>query len=105
MPIFHLRTYTLKSASLATQYAQRWKPTMASIAKFNVRTRGVYLNETNPKQVLAIIEFRDEDDPGAKIEAYANSGSFKEDLGDLDMSAFEGVESMTLKPLDFSPGN
>jgi hypothetical protein len=105
MPIVHLRTYTLKSANLAAQYAQRWKPTMASIAKFNVKTRGVYLNETNPKQVLAIIEFRDEDDPSAKIEAYANSEAFKEDLGDLDMSAFEGVESTTLKLLDFSPGN
>ena len=78
---------------------------MASIAKLNVKTSGVYLSETNPKQVIAMVEFKDDDDPTAKIEAYASSEAFKEDLGELDMSSFEGVESMTLKPLDFSPGN
>lgn len=78
---------------------------MASIAKLNIKTRGVYLSETNPKQVIAMVEFKDDDDPTAKIEAYANSEAFKEDLGELDMSSFEAVESVTLKPLDFSQGN
>ena len=105
MPIVHLRTYTLKSASLASQYAQRWKPTIASISKLKIKTLGVYLSETNPKQVFAMIEFKDDDDPSAKIEAYANSEAFKQDLGDLDVSSFEGVESVTLKPLEFSPGS
>lgn len=77
MPIIQLRTYTLKTASLASAYAQRWKPTMASIAKYNVKTRGVYLNETNPKQVIAIVEFKDGDDPEAKIGEYASSENFK----------------------------
>lgn len=105
MPIVHMRTYTLKSANLASQYFQRWKPTAASIAKLNVKTRGVYLNETNPKQVLAIIEFRDGDDPATTIEKYAGSEAFKADLGELDMTAFEGVESVTLEPLDVPSGN
>jgi hypothetical protein len=106
MPIVHLRTYTLKTANLAAAYAQRWKPTMASIAKapYNIKTRGVYLSETNPKQVLAIIEFKDDDDPAAKIEAYAKSDAFQADLGEMEMSNFENVESTTLKPLDFVPG-
>ena len=105
MPIVHMRTYTLKNASLASKYFQRWKPTAASIAKLNVKTRGVYLNETNPQQVLAIIEFRDGDDPAATIEKYASSEAFKTDLGELDMSAFECVESVTLEPLDVPQGN
>lgn len=104
MAIVHMRTYTLQNAALASKYFQRWKPTANSIAKLNVKTRGVYLNETNPKQVLAIIEFRDGDDPAATIEKYASSEAFKEDLGELDMSAFEGVDSVTLEPLDIALG-
>ena len=100
MPIVHMRTYTLKNANLASQYFQRWKPTAASIARLNVKTRAVYLNETNPKQVLAIIEFRDEDDPASTIAKYTSSEDFKRDLGELDMTAFEGVESVTLAPLN-----
>lgn len=103
MPAIQLRTYTLKSASLAASYAQRWKPTMASIAKHNIKTRGVYLNETNPKQVIAIVEFQEGDDPATKINEYATSDAFKADLGDLDMSCFEGVDASMIKPLDFSP--
>ena len=104
MPILQLRTYTLKTASYALAYAARWKPTMSSIAKYNVTTRGVYLNETNPKQVIAIVEFRDGDDPAAKIEEYAKSDAFKVDLGELDMSCFESVDPSFLKPTEFSPG-
>lgn len=103
MPAIQLRTYTLKTSNLALAYAQRWKPTMASIAKFGVKTRGVYLNETNPKQVIAIVEFKDGDDPAKKIEEYASSESFKTDLGNLDMSSFEGVDAVFLNPLEFSP--
>lgn len=99
-----LRTYTLKTAGYALTYAARWKPTMASIAKHNITTRGVYLNETNPKQVIAIVEFKTGDDPAAKIEEYATSEAFKADLGELDMSCFEGVDASFLKPLEFSPG-
>ena len=83
--------------------AQRWKPTMASIAKHNVATRGVYLNESNPKQVIAIVAFKEGDDPAAKIQMYAESEAFKVDLGDLEMSCFEGVDAAFLKPMDFSP--
>jgi hypothetical protein len=98
MPIVQLRTYTLKSASLAAAYAQRWKPTAASIAKLNVKTRGVFLSESNPKQVLAMIEFQDGDDPAKTIEQYVSSPAFKDDLGDeLDKSDFEGVESQEMK--------
>lgn len=98
MPIVHLRTYTLKTASMASAYAQRWKPTAASIAKLNIKTRGVFVSESNPKQVLAMIEFQDSDDPAKKIEQYANSPAFKEDLGDeLDMSVFEAVESQEMR--------
>ena len=105
MPIVQLRTYTLKTASLASAYAQRWKPTMASIAKHNITTRGVYLSESNPKQVIAIVEFKEGDDPATKIDEYANSPAFKADLGEIDLSSdFEGVDAAMLKPLDFSPG-
>ena len=104
MSAFQLRTYTLKSASLAQAYAQRWKPTMASIAKYNVTTRGVYLSETNPKQVIAIVQFKDGDDPATKIKEYAESEAFKKDLGDIEMSNFEGVEAVDIKPMSFSPG-
>lgn len=105
MPIVQLRTYTLKSASLAAAYAQRWKPTMASIAKLNITTRGVYLSETNPKQVVAVVEFKDGDDPATKVGEYASSPAFKEDLGEIDLSNdFEGVEAELLRPMDFSPG-
>ena len=105
MPAIQLRTYTLKSASHALAYAARWKPTMASIARnHNITTRGVYLNETNPKQVITIIEFPDGVDPAAKIEEYAKSEAFKADLGDLDMSCFENVDASFLKPTEFSPG-
>lgn len=100
MPIVHLRTDTLKSASLASAYFQRWEPIAASIAKLNVTTRGVYLNETNPKQVLAIVEFQEGYDPVVTIERYANSETFKSDLGELNLSAFEAVESVSLEPLD-----
>ncbi|KAF2158817.1 hypothetical protein M409DRAFT_61324 [Zasmidium cellare ATCC 36951] len=105
MPIVQLRTYTLKSASLAAAYAQRWKPTMASIAKHNITTRGVYLSETNPKQVVAVVEFKDGDDPDTKIGEYASSPAFKEDLGEIDLSSdFEVVDAQLLKPTSFSPG-
>lgn len=76
---------------------------MASITNYNIKTRGVYLNETNPKQVIAIVEFQDGDNPAAKIEEYAKSYAFKADLGDLDMSCFEGVDACMIKPLEFSP--
>ena len=76
---------------------------MSSITKHNITTRGVYLNETNPKQVIAIIEFKEGDDPAAKIEEYAKSEQFKIDLGELDMSCFESVDASFLKPLEFSP--
>lgn len=77
---------------------------MESIARHhNITTRGVYLNETNPKQVIAIVEFKDGDDPAAKIEEYVKSDAFKADLGELDMSCFESVDASFLKPTDFSP--
>ena len=104
MPAIQLRTYTLKTAGYALAYAAQWKPTMSSIAKHNITTRGVYLNESNPKQVITIVEFKDGDDPAVKIEEYAKSDAFKADLGELDMSCFEGVEASFLKPLEFSPG-
>lgn len=78
---------------------------MASIAKHNITTRGVFLSETNPKQVVAVVEFRDGDDPATKVAEYANSPAFKEDLAELDLSNdFEGVEVELLKPMSFSPG-
>lgn len=100
MPVTHLRTYTLKSAQLASKYAQRWVPTAASLAKqpYNITTRGVWINETNPKQVLAMVEFQDNDDPAKKIEMYVASEDFGKDLGtEITKGDFEGVESETLK--------
>ena len=97
MPTLHLRTYTLSSPSLARAYAQRWTPTSRSIAKLNVTTRGVYLSETNPKQVLAMIEFKDGSDPEKIIEEYAGSEDFKKDLGEVGLGDIEGVESQELR--------
>lgn len=105
MPIIQLRTYNLKTAQLASTYAARWKPTMTSIAKHNIKTRGVYLNETNPKQVIAIVEFQDGDDPDTKIGAYAGSEAFKADMGEISMNDFEATDASFIKPLDFSPDN
>lgn len=103
MPIIQLRTYTLQTAALAKTYAQRWQPTMASISKHNITTRGVYLNETNPKQVIAMVQFQDGDSPDAQIEAYVKSDAFKADMGEIEMSDFEGVEKAFIKPMEFSP--
>lgn len=100
---------------------------MESITKHNIKTRGVYLNETNPKQVIALVEFKEGDDPEAKITEYATSEQFKvrfqssmfrdhvadvlifaihesqADLGEIEMSNFEAVDASFIKPLDFSP--
>ena len=80
---------------------------MQSITKHSIITRGVFVSETNPRQVIALVEFddaKDQDTANAKIGEYASSEAFKKDMGEeVSMGDFEGVEANFVRPTEFSP--
>lgn len=102
-PTYEIRTYTLKSAEIAKEYSTHWEPHISSLAKFNITTHAVFRSLTNPKQVIALLQYRDGDDPKAIAGQYMQSQEFKKDMEGFDMSSFESVVSNTLEALSFSP--
>lgn len=94
--MYQLRIYTLKSTEAAQQYLDIWEKHVISLAKFNIKTHAVYLDQETQKQVLALVSYESKQDPASVSKAYMDSPEFRNDMLGFDFSNFIRVEEKNL---------
>jgi len=85
---YELRTYTLRDATAAQAYSQRWKAHITSLHKFHIKTKAVFIGKSDPKQVIALVQYAVSDDPQVVTKNYMASVEFKKDMEGFDMTSF-----------------
>lgn len=94
--IYQLRTYTLKSKEAAQDYLNIWESHIVSLAKFNIKTHAVYLDQATEQQVIALVSYEDGSDPIAVTKQYMGSSEFHSDMKGFNFSNFLNVEEKLL---------
>lgn len=100
--LFQLRTYTLKTASAAANYAPLWIRHKKSLESYNVKTLGVFRSQSEPQKVIALVQFQPGDNPETIMRTYADSEQFKKDMEGIDKSQFERIDGVVLNEVEFS---
>jgi hypothetical protein len=98
---FEIRTYTLASPTAAQLYSQRWKAHISSLEKFDITTIGVW--SSGESQVVALVRYRDGDNPKETTSRYMQSQDFRNDMEGFDMKSIVKVESMLMASVEASP--
>ncbi|KAF7189049.1 hypothetical protein HII31_09471 [Pseudocercospora fuligena] len=97
-----LRTYTFKSATAAQTFLPFFKNAARSLKQHhNVDTTGVFHSKTNPAQVIAMVRYPINSQPGEIIKSYLTSEAFRKDTMGMDMKAnVEKVEEEILEAVE-----
>ncbi|GAA3731956.1 SDR family NAD(P)-dependent oxidoreductase [Streptomyces tremellae] len=98
MPVHQRRTYHLASESAVPDYLARWEAHVASLAEFHVTTHAFAPAPGDPKAVVALVSFRDGDDPEAVMRDYMRSDGFLTDMAGFDMAQIVRVDTLLLDP-------
>jgi hypothetical protein len=72
---YKIRTYTLSSPSATQSYAKHWQAHISSLETLHIRTIGVWTAWEN--QVIALVKYKDGDDPREMTGRYMQSQCFK----------------------------
>lgn len=103
MSVFQLRTYTLKTAAAASQYAEIWYHHIESLKLFHIETHGVFRPQENDRQVVALVSYADGVDIQTTALAYMSSDTFHADMSGFEMNMIENVQETPLVALPASP--
>ncbi|RNM19618.1 NIPSNAP family containing protein [Dickeya undicola] len=103
MSVFQLRTYTLKTAVAASQYAEIWYHHIESLKLFHIETHGVFRPKENDRQVVALVSYADGVDIQTTALAYMSSDAFHADMSGFEMNMIENVQETPLVALPASP--
>lgn len=103
MKTYEIRSYVLKSAEAAAAYRQIWIRHIESLKAFGIVTHGVFVSESYPMTVVALVSYPEGADPKAASDRYMASDLFKADMAGFDLSWFSSVGATLLTPETFSP--
>lgn len=87
------RTYTLRSSEAADDYTQHWLHQEQSLAKLNVEVKAVWKSRANARQVIAMLQYQEGDNPAEVMSRYVDSEDFRIDMAGFDTEQIERVET------------
>lgn len=102
MASIELRTYVLKTAEAAKEFAVVLKAvTNLSLPKYKITTYGVFTSPTRPESIVSIVRYN-EGTPDGMLNGYVGSEDYLRDFEAFDRSSMDRIEHEALNEVDWA---
>jgi len=100
-----LRTYALANAEALRKYTQDfWPRHIHTLRRYGITVHGVWTDVgSEGHRVMALVGYRQGDDPSRLAEDYRDSADFVEDHANFDVSLIMSTQVTILEPIPGSP--